>query len=415
MPPTTSLSRADANALRIRAQGFPPPRSRPVPRALTDHGWVRTLGGTEAYIALWARCPGMTRAKLDAAVRSGAVRVSPSVRGCIYVVPDEDRDLALQIARELSATRDERDAKKAGIRPGELAKLGRHVLAALQQHGPQSTDELRRALPANAIRSLGDAGKKVGVSSPLPPALRQLEFAGRIERTPIDGRLDSERYRWQPAARDCASRDPADVRRELAARFFRAAGVASVDAFAAWAGIGKRDAAAAAASLGLSEVQVEGEQGLQLAAATRGAADRAAATEACALLPFADNLTALQDGLARFVEPEFHTLRLPGWGSKKEVPLSDSANAALRPVLAGGGIRGFWEYDPDERCVVLGLFDDVAKPARTQLTDLADSLTKLLRDGIGHGRSYSLDTDDELRRRLAVVRKLDRSARTKRR
>jgi len=52
------------------------------------------------------------------------------------------------------------------------------------------------------VRSLGEKGKKLGLSSTLPPALRTLEFEGRIERTLEGGRLDSERYLWRLPARE---------------------------------------------------------------------------------------------------------------------------------------------------------------------------------------------------------------------
>ena len=43
--------------------------------------------------------------------------------------------------------------------------------------GPLSTDALRKSLPGGTVRSLGEKGKKVGISSTLPPAVRHLKLA----------------------------------------------------------------------------------------------------------------------------------------------------------------------------------------------------------------------------------------------
>src|SRR5688572_14622796 len=50
-------------------------------------GWLRTLGGTDVYLAVRARRPQLVRAELDEAVVAGALCVVPAARGCIYLVP----------------------------------------------------------------------------------------------------------------------------------------------------------------------------------------------------------------------------------------------------------------------------------------------------------------------------------------
>ncbi len=164
-------------------------------------GLVRTLGGVDVYVALRARIPGLQRAELDAAVERGDLRVLPSVRGCIYLVPRRVQAASLRLAAHLGRKRTEREQEKTGIRPGELEQVGNAVIDALAA-GPMTPTQLRQALPEGLVRSLGEVGKKVGLSSTLPPALRALEFAGRLERAFVGRRLDSEQYLWRLPASD---------------------------------------------------------------------------------------------------------------------------------------------------------------------------------------------------------------------
>ncbi|MBK8099075.1 MAG: winged helix DNA-binding domain-containing protein [Planctomycetes bacterium] len=405
-----TLTPAQVRSVRILAQGLPPAAHAELVTTLAATGFVRTLGGSDVYVAARSRVPGTTRAQLDAAVAARELQVVPAVRGCIYLVPAANAPLCLRVAEHLSRDRDRRDADKAGIRPGELERLGDAVLAALTRTGPATTDVLRRALPEGSIRSLGDRGKKVGVSSPLPPTLRRLEFAGQIERTLPDGRLDTERYLWRVTARNPFTKarlpdDPIDLHARLLQRFAANAGVGTLRAFSAWAGIPLRDAKAAAAKVELVPVAIAGAD--EPAFATAGIeallADAERADEAVALLPFEDNLPHLAGGPHSFVDEAFHGLSVPSWGNQRPQPLGTAAHLAFRSVLADGGVVGFWEYDPDARIVVTRCFQAPSRAAAKQLAKLADELGAFLRDELGHGHSFSLDDDDALRERLQML------------
>src|SRR4051812_32444991 len=82
-----SLTLAHARALWWQKQALAGTTKGPLSMLLGASGWLRTLGGTDVYIAARARRPGMQRADLDAAVTAGDLRVHPAVRGCIYLVP----------------------------------------------------------------------------------------------------------------------------------------------------------------------------------------------------------------------------------------------------------------------------------------------------------------------------------------
>ena len=82
-----SLTLAQARALWWHKQALAGTTKGPLATVLGGSGWLRTLGGTDVYIAARARRPGMKRTELDAAVVAGELRVHPAVRGCIYLVP----------------------------------------------------------------------------------------------------------------------------------------------------------------------------------------------------------------------------------------------------------------------------------------------------------------------------------------
>jgi hypothetical protein len=412
--PALRLPLEEARKVFVAAQGLTPHPGRSVAEALEETGFVRTLGGVDVYLAMRARVPGLRRAALDAAVAASDAQVVPAVRGCIYLVPRRDVPLALRVAALLSRSRDEREHEKAGIRPGEVEEVGAAVLQVLGERGPLATDALRRGLPAGVVRSLGDAGRKLGISSPLPAALRRLEFGGRVERTLENERLDSERYLWRVTARSPFDGvrlpdDPIDLYAGLARIFFRGAGLGTQKDFAGWAGIPKRDAKAAMDRADLLPVAIEGVPEVHyLAEERRGLLETAqdTAARAIALLPFEDNLIALHGGPALLVDAAHHAMPVPVWGSDRKATLGEARYMGLRSVVADGKIAGLWEYDPDAHEVVAAGFAELSKATRAGLSTAAESLARFVEEDLGHGRSFSLDTDDELRSRSGQVRAL---------
>lgn len=419
-PPSAALtlSRADARRACILAQGLGDSRASSPSAAVEATGFVRTLGGADVYVAVRARLPELTRADLDRAVERSELQVVPAVRGCIYLVPRRHVALALTIAARLTLPRVEREHAKAGIESGEIEQVASAVVETLSALGPTKTDALRRALPEGVVRSLGESGKKLGISSTLPPALRMLEFQGCIERTLEGGRLDSERYLWRvprsnPLAGARFGERPHELAAELAPIFFGAAGLATPKEFAAWTGLTLRDAQAGMAQADLLPVAVEGQPERYFAAAW--VADRidslGRATEATALLPFEDNLTALHCGPQLLIDSEHYALEVPVWGSRSaRTPLGTARHMSLRSVVADGRIAGFWEFDPESGEVVLGWLETPREASRRALEPRAHSLAAFLTKDIGHGRSFSLDTDEDLRERAELVRKIGAQA-----
>jgi hypothetical protein len=406
------LDRRQARAAVFAAQGLLG-AGRNLVSVLEDNGFVRTLGGIDVYLALKARLPGLRREEVDAAVIEHRAQVLPAARGCIYLLARAHAPVALRVADLLSAPREKREHEKAGIRPGEVDEIAAAARELLRAKGPLTTNAIRAGLPKDMVRGLGEAGKKLGISSPLPAALRRLEFQGDIERTLEDGRLDSERYLWRATARNLFAgadvpEDPAALFARFAEIFFRAAGLASRKSFADWAGLAQKDAQAAIEKLGLLAIEVEGEKEIFHALpASREllAADPAAAEAAVAFLPFEDNAQALQGGPAFLANAEHHAIEVQAWGmGAKKVKLGEAKHAQLRSLLAEGRLAGFWEYDPDGNNVAIGLLSGAKPETRRAAEEKAARLAAFIAEDLGHGRSFNLDTDKDLRERSAYLR-----------
>src|SRR5439155_9597948 len=87
--------------------------------------------------------------------------------------------------------------ERLGAPRGEIESLCDKVLDVVGA-SPLDPAQLRDAL-GDAVRSLGEEGRKKGQSTTLPAALGLLQAAGEIRRVPVNGRLDQQRYgyvRW---------------------------------------------------------------------------------------------------------------------------------------------------------------------------------------------------------------------------
>jgi len=410
--PALRIDLGRARAFWHRRQGLAEPVKGTLEEVVASTGWLRTLGGTDVYIAARARVPGMRRRDLDEAVEQSRLQVVPAVRGCIYVVPRAEVPLVLRVAEELSSKRTEREHEKAGIVEEEVAGVAEAVVAALRK-GPLSTDALRKALPPGVIRSLGEKGKKIGISSTLPPAVRRLEFEGKVERTLEGGRLDSERYAWRltrknPFTGAKLPSDPIDRYARVAEAFFRSAAPATLKDFAAWSGFSQKDARAAAERIGLVPIAVEGyadeafvfEPDLpELREAARPAAS-------ISMLSFEDNYLVLHGGPGLVTDPKHHEYPIKVWGQTKGTTLGDAKHISMRSLFDGDQLVGLWELDPDKGKVVFGTFEPTSPARKKVIAALADEMGKFLIEELGHGRSFTLDTEDAMRERAAEVKRL---------
>ena len=418
--PDLHVTLEKARAFWHARQGLARPVAGDPAEVLARTGWGRTLGGVDVYFAVRARLPGLTREALDGAVTRDELRVVPAVRGCIYLVPERDVGLAMALAADLSRPRTDRDLEKAGSSWDEVEAVAALVGGVLSSEalssedlssGPKTTAAIRKALPEGSVRSLGEAGKKVGLSSPLPVALRELEFRGEITRVPVGGRLDTEQYEWGvPATRPAGKYEiPADPSGRLAAmvrRFFELFAPATLKEASSWIGISQRDAKVAMAELPLVAVAIEGRP--DLAWVLEDDRDALACAEppepSFSFLAFEDNLMTVHGGPAVFTDPAHHGFPVEAWGSSKPTTIGRARHLSSRPFLAGDRVAGFWEWDIDAGEVVVGTFDSPTAAGWKTLRAECERLGAFIRDELGHARSFSLDTDENVRRRAAAIR-----------
>jgi hypothetical protein len=398
-----SLTLAHARALWWQKQALAGTTKGPLATLLGASGWLRTLGGADVYLAARARRPGMKRAELDAAVAAGDLRVHPAVRGCIYLVPPGAVPDLLALNAPAWRAQAEKDLGKLGKTIAVVEALAPAVLATLTK--PMTPDAIRKAFQGE-IPSYGEAGKKLGLSSPLPLALRLLEFAGQIERSLDGGKLDSERYLWRRTAGKLGAAAGDHDRRvgNIVDAFLGFAGPATLAQLSAWSGRAQRDLKAAIGKLDAACVTVEG-----LGEAYVRPADlqgKPPAPRGTALVAFEDNYL-VNHGLAAVTEPKHHAVKADIWGGGKRTEALGKANHVLsRSIVIDGLIAGFWEVDPRTAGAVWHTFDPTPKPLARELDERTADTAKFLLDELGHAKVFSLDTMDDVQARADRIVKL---------
>lgn len=218
-------------------------------RVLESAGWMRSVGGAAPYLGLFSRA-GLSREQIDRDAAAPHIHELPAARGCTYVVPASDFALALRAGQGF--TSDLATAKRYfDLTDAEIGKLGSRIVDAVKQ--PKDPRELKEEL-GGAVRNLGEAGKKRGMTTTLPIALGLLQSRGEIRRVPVGGRLDQQRYAYVRWGVKIPEMSDDELAVELGRRYFRWAAPASVAQFQWWSGLGARIARAAVAELKLSAV-----------------------------------------------------------------------------------------------------------------------------------------------------------------
>lgn len=399
------LERAALIRAWVQSQGFGDDAALDPATVVGERSWVRTLAGADPYFALFARGAAIEREAIDAAVLAGELRITPAVRGCMYLVGADQADLALSVAYHQSHARLARDLDKAGATKRQLSKTRKAVLAALAE-GPATTAELRKGPAAKAIVSFGAKGKKIGLSSSLPPTLRELEFAGEIERAPVDGRLDTETYRWSLRERPLERWAEPEANRAIAELFFRHHGPASVEHLVAWSGLGKRAARAAIAELELVEVSAEGHDGsetlLAFAATVERASQRSRA-KPVTLLGLQDLYLVVHGGPAWVCPAAQLDVEIPTWGRLRGGPIRTIQHPHLRAVLVAGELAGFWEVDAAMDQQHVAWLADPGPTATKRATKQVAALRRFMAEQLGHAKTFSIDSDKRIDARFELV------------
>ncbi|MEU9127433.1 crosslink repair DNA glycosylase YcaQ family protein [Kitasatospora sp. NPDC048540] len=357
---------------------------------LSATGWARSVGGAAPYLGLFARA-GLGREAVDAAVAALEVHELPSARGCTYVLPAGDYALGLAAGAGAPEADLASAAKHLDVTRDEIEKLCLAITGALAEDRPLDPPAIREAV-GEAVRPLGEAGKKRGVSTTLPLALGLLQARGRIRRVPVNGRLDQQRYGY--VGWDQPVKGSAD---ELARRYLSWAAPAAVRHLRWFSGFTAATAKAALAPLDL--VTLPGTDLLMPAELLPEFEEfEPPAEPRYALLAGIDGIHLLHRDLARLVDPADAQRPVPA--ARQGRVFGGEADPQTHIVVDRGRIVGFWEYDTEQREIVHQLF----VPLDDALREAIGRTEAFVRDELGDARGFSLDSPKSRAPKIAAMR-----------
>ncbi|HWI63554.1 MAG TPA: crosslink repair DNA glycosylase YcaQ family protein, partial [Symbiobacteriaceae bacterium] len=223
---------------------------------------------------------------------------------------------------------------------------------------------------------------------------------GEIRRVPENGRLDQQRYayvRWAPNPLKGFTLTQEEAHVELARRYFRWIGPATLAEFQWFSGLGVGAAKAAVAPLGLVPVDV-------------GAlmfADEVAAYEAFTvpdepqvrLVSGLDSMLLLRRDVPGLLSPAHR--EHPVYGEKGELKAGGLIDSPYHVILDRGRLIGFWEFDPERQEIAWMTFDAPPAGLRAEVA----RTEAFAREQLGDVRSFSLDSPASRAPRIAWLRK----------
>ena len=364
-------------------------------QVLARAGWARSVGGANPYLTLFARA-GIRREQVDADVLAHRILELPVARGCTYVLGRDDFAWALKLGKD--AAEAIRVLGRLGVERGEITLLEEQVLHVLAEaEGPMDPRQLKEEL-GDSVRNLGEEGKKKGATTTLPTALGILQAQGKIRRVPANGRLDQQRYAYEPWGLAPSGLDDDAARTELVRRYLGWTGGATFKQSQWFTGFTVAQSKAALAAVGAIEVSTAlpeaGGDPLWMLPADVGrlAAFEEPAGEQIQLLAGTDSLFLLRRNAADLLEEEDQ--HRPALGS-----LALQADLPDHPILDRGRIIGLWQYDPAKGRIVPWLFHGPT-PAITQRIAEVEAW---IREDLGDFRAFSLDSPASRQKRIDAL------------
>ena len=359
-------------------------------------GWARSVGGCGPYLTLFARA-GTAREAADASVAKLEIHELPAARGCTYVVPAADFALALKAGESFGAA-EMKTAYKLGVTDKEVDRLCGAVVKALAA-GPADPEEIR-ANTGSASRSLGEEGKKKGLTTTLPLALGKLQSSGDIRRVPMNGRLDQQRYRyalWRPNPLAKFKLFAEEIQVELARRYFSWTGPATVAEFQSFSALGVKAAKAAMEPLKLENIG--GDRWMLPGDRERLEGFQAPKQPQYALLAVLDGLSLVRRDLKSLIDPA--DLDRKVMSEKGFIPIGGVADLPSNGIFDRGRLVGLWEYDPSTESIAWSAFIPKNKDLEKAIARTED----YIRTQLGDARSFSLDSPKSRAPRIEALRK----------
>jgi hypothetical protein len=355
-------------------------------------GWARSVGGVGPYLTLFARA-GTSREAADQAVANLEIHELPSARGCTYVVPASEFALALK-SGESFASGERKTAYKLGVTDREIEKLSAAVLKALEK-GPLDPEEIREAT-GSAARHLGEEGKKKGMITTLPLALGELQASGDIRRVPVNGRLDQQRYRyilWRPNPMAKFTLPPEQVQTELARRYFRWTGPATIAEYQWFSALTGKAAKAAIEPLKLETVA--GDRLMLPEDRAQFEAFQIPKHPQYTMVSVADGICLLRRNLSTLIDAKDYEHKLLQREGSGVLDLPSHA------IFDRGRLAGLWEYDPAAESLAWMSFI----PKNKELEKAVRQMEEYVRTQLGDARSFSLDSPKSRIPRIEGLRK----------
>ena len=366
---------------------------------LAETGWARSVGGAGPYLTLFSR-GHLSREVVDAAVETLDIHELPSARGCTYVVPAVDFALALKVGQPFNEPQ-MKTARKLGVSDQEIDKLCSAVLDALESE-PMGPTELREAT-GGAVRSLGEEGKKKGLTTTLPVALGRLQAHGEIRRIPTNGRLDQQRYhyaRWRPNPLAGFSLSAEEAYTELARRYFQWTAPASLAEFRWFSGLGVRASKAAVEPLGLVPLGEDHDDArLLFPQQTEAIHDIPISSHPnYQLVSSLDALFLLRRNVQSLLDENHRNQNVLVGNAYHEVGgLTDLPNHA---IVDRGRLVGLWEYDVETHSIAWMSFQG----RNEALMQAVDRTEAFIHAQLGDARSFSLDSPKRRAPRIKALR-----------
>lgn len=367
---------------------------------LARSGWARSVAGIGPYLTLYARA-GISREAADKAVANLDIHELPSARGCTYVVPASDYALALKLSQKFGGA-PMKTAQKLGVTEKEVDNLCAAVVKALdKQRGPLSPEDIRAAT-GNAARSLGDEGKKKGLTTTLPLALGKLQDHGDIRRVPINGRLDQQRYSytlWRPNPLKGFKLSDPEAYTELARRFYRWIGPATIAEFQWFSALGVGASKAAIAPLNLVPAEKDSERLMFEEDRDKFAAFKPPSKPQYVLVSSLDAIHSLRRDVEGLLDER--DLKHKVFGGKSLEAGGGISDLSNHAILDRGRLVGLWDYDPESKSIVAATFGTKDKA----LTSAIKATETYIREQVGDARSFSLDSPKSRIPRIEALKK----------
>jgi hypothetical protein len=354
-------------------------------------GWARSVGGANPYLTLFARA-GIRREQADAEVAALRIHELPTARGCTYVLGADDFAWALSLGQG-AAEAQAKIMDKLDVPKTEMESLEEAALTALtdaaKTHGTLDPKQLKDQL-GDAVRSLGEEGKKKGASTTLPAALGLLQANGRIRRVPVNGRLDQQRYAYTAWGLEPSGLTPEQTRARLMERYLGWTGGATLKQTQWFTAFTVAQTKAALADIGAVEAH-----GLwMLPADVRELENFTAPTEEqIQLLAGSDSLVLLRRNDADLFDDKDKDRQI------LNATLALQADLPDHPILDRGRIIGLWQYDPDAERIAHWLFDAPTNAVTQRITEVET----YIREDLGDFRSFSLDSPSSRAKRIAAL------------